>query len=323
MAMFKPTSIQMRCCSCPHLSSILHSSFWCTGDTAMHEAMRLHAAICWKDERPHHNAAIAAFETVFPHHSKKKTALIKYMKTNYNKFCKLLSVRDKPRTGRPRLLPIAVAKECAQLVMDGYTGHGGRRLWWTSVAAAIKDNDRLREVMEIHKVTKGQLLRAMRAAQPDLCRRNLYVKRTLPAATISNRLNTAAAMLDLDENVLKRTFWIDAAGIDIIPNATHKVWASRNEKDMIVIDPLMSLPKSKRMTLKYYAQVNYFQGACGLEYITGTTGVPPAYKVCSSMPAFGCVLRMPGFSTCPYPDECSMNTCPGCALASLYASPTQ
>jgi hypothetical protein len=256
---------------------------------------RTYAAICWQEfgvvmKNP--AKAISVFEQRFAAHARTRAALIKFMKFNNRKLAERGNPADRPRSGRKRKLPLSVALQAATTLMNGYVDKDGRRLWWNSARAGMQSNASLAAVAQDYNVTVEQLKRYMKKAQPKLCRRTMYIKKPLNSKRKDarpQRLRDAIALLAMPEEDFQRVFWLDAAGVDVCPKATEKVWASRDEENMVVLDPHMALSGKSKMVLKYYALVNYFSGACGVVFVTGTTGLAKEYRVRPMPEALTCM----------------------------------
>lgn len=154
------------------------------------------------------------------------------------------SVDDAPRSGRPPLVPDAVAGEASRLVKAGRwvqqvvkQQRYERQVLFRSIPQAIRAVPRLGQICQQHDVTSEQLRNAMERVDPDLVRHTMRFKYAHSAEQLQERQTYCQAALAAvgpsqaeQAAALDRMVWWDEGGVSLssIDNRAVRVWASRD-----------------------------------------------------------------------------------------------
>lgn len=234
------------------------------------------------------------FTAKYPSPDIKRTSLIVWMNRLLETFVKRGTLAHKPGAGRKRRLPLMVAIQCANVLMNGYTTADGQRMWYTSINEACTINPILSKALTDYNIKPNTLLKACKRACPKLSRRALTVKPPLQNKRHNvqeKRLSTALHLNSLPRHMFMRTFWLDGASVCVRPDGSIMVWASSDEQNLLRTDPHLALQNKKCVWLKYYACVNALEGPVGLVFVSGTTGLPLLYKVSTCRQSFAEALH--------------------------------
>lgn len=125
--------------------------------------------------------------------------------------------------GRPRKIPLKVAKDAANIVKQGKpvkVKHGKhdceKLVYYPTIRDAIDENKELQDILKKYKVTPDQLRAAMHDADPSLVRRRVTFKRVLSVSQKKTRVDTSADLLERlkkDPTLLQRMVFIDETTI--------------------------------------------------------------------------------------------------------------
>lgn len=139
------------------------------------------------------------------------------------------SVLDKPPPGRHSSLDEERAKECCALIEAGYETASGEQRYYRSMRHALQLCPRLKQILGDTHLTQQQMLRRIKAACPELCRRTLRFVRYLAPTTKQQRAAYAARLLQLVaitpngpdatklQRYLARFMWIDSKTVYVVP----------------------------------------------------------------------------------------------------------
>jgi hypothetical protein len=155
-------------------------------------------------------------------------------------------------------------------------------MWYRSVREGCLENEVLRQAILAHDVEPQHLLKRMRQVRPDLERRKLTIRKPLINTRHNageERLRDAAFLLVQPMSYFKRIVWLDAASFHVMPDGKVEVWASADRHDLQRTDVHLGIAPNKRVSIKYYAAVNWLKGPVAIVFVTGTTGVDKIYKV--------------------------------------------
>lgn len=198
---------------------------------------------------------------------------------------------DALRSGRPRLIPVEVAKRAADILKKGrlvkvkhgkHTCH--KLVYYPTLADAIADNEELRNILTDNQVTPDQLREAMHAADASLVRRRLTFKRVLSPSEKADRVATAEKLLQRLQNepdFLEHMVFIDETSIVLFgedKEALH-VWCDKHDVHFHDVCPVPEHAKHKTIKVHLIAAVAShpaFAEKNGLVYVemtTGTTGI--------------------------------------------------
>jgi hypothetical protein len=152
------------------------------------------------------------------------------------------AVTDAPRSGRPQKVPPEKALELSKLFKAGQhvalfdaagNPKGSQRRHFTSIQDACDNSLDMGTALTTYKCTPRALLRAMRAADPDLVKRSTDHKRPLTESERQERQAGAQAMLRDWADKWERAVFIDCATITLDwDNLNQKVWCSRTATDV-------------------------------------------------------------------------------------------
>lgn len=194
---------------------------------------------------------------------------------------------DAHRSGRPRVVPPAVAKRAAEIVKKGRwvkvqsrRGAQHRLVYYTSIQEAVDHSSELQSILADHHINVEQLRAAMHDADPDLVRRRLTFKRALSKEEKADRVKTSKALLreyEQDPSLLQRMVFIDETSI-VLQGGGHEavaVWCDKNDVNFNDVCPLPVPNKSNPTKVHIIVAVSAhpaFANKNGLVYVEFTTG---------------------------------------------------
>lgn len=237
--------------------------------------MRAFAALCWhRTLSP--AAAAAEFRRAYPEAVRHPG---KFCKKWGQRFAATGSVADAPGRGRPPAVPLAVARRAAALMRRG-PGTGNPADNYTSISDAVDRCSELAAILEECGCTPGTLMRAMRAADPNLVQRAQRFRPPLSQKNRKLRLALARRNLRLVHDVptyWRRVVWVDAKKLWLRP-ASGLVWTDRRNPPPVHTHRHLN-SGGRPICLHYYAAVNADLGPIAIVFVTGTTGLNCTYKV--------------------------------------------
>lgn len=194
--------------------------------------------------------------------------LKQFMETWFNRFregdegCKNI-----PGSGRPRLIPLDVAKTAAELVRKGklVQFHKNGRDWskivfYPTIHAAVGDLPELQKILHDYDCSPEQLLGAMHAADPELVRRSITFKRALTIAEKAARVEACEQLLQLlaaDPSLLKNMVFLDETTIVLFGEEVERlqVWCSKHDIHFHDVCPVPQNHRSKTVKVHVIAAV--------------------------------------------------------------------
>jgi hypothetical protein len=202
------------------------------------------------------------------------------------------NVEDKPRSGRPANISEEDAKEAGQLLMEGFwrevkvKGGGGRTeerlFYYTTFGDAVRNCDRLHELMVKYKCTERAMLDAIHRHCPDLVRRSMFAHHEFTVAELEARSAYGSYMLGLLNtvpNFLHLIVFMDESTFVLHGRSKHevRVYCSKNDvrfNDVCYISDLDAKPLKVHFFLAVTAN-EAFQptGVVLYDECTGTTGI--------------------------------------------------
>ena len=200
------------------------------------------------------------------------------------------SVLPKPPPGRRSRMDEELATHCCSLIEAGYTTPDGEQRYFRSMRHALQMCPELKQIMGDRHLKQQQMLRRMKAACPELCRRTLRFVRLLAPATKRERAAYAACMLQMVTitpngpvttqlwRFLARFMWIDSKVVYVVPRDCL-VYAPANA-DLYIQDDRLPRSKSQIRKINYYVVVNAALGPVHFKVVTGTTritDIDPSY----------------------------------------------
>lgn len=201
-------------------------------------------------------------------------------------------VQPKPPPGRRSRMDEELATECCGLIENGYATPQGEHRYFRSMRHALQMCPRLREIMGNTRLKQQQMLRRIKAACPELCRRTLRFVRLLGPGTKRQRADYAVRMLQMVaatpdgpdytelRKFLARFMWIDSKVVYVVPRDCL-VYAPPNA-DLYIQDDRLPRSRSQIRKINYYVVVNALLGPVHFKVVTGTTNITdidPAYPV--------------------------------------------
>jgi hypothetical protein len=204
---------------------------------------------------------------------------------------------DEHGGGMPVKVPAELAQEAVTLVKYGYetyvdvknprkalstVGHHRVKVhrFYTSLANALEELPRLREIMRQCQCTVDQLWEAMVRVDPDLTKRRVYYKWLLSKADKFERQFYGELLFNMwlsymaIGNIFYRTVYIDECRIHLGAELKHgvKVICDKHDQRVSEIIETPWLKPHQEITLHFIVAVN---PSAGLWYISFTTGTTP------------------------------------------------
>lgn len=236
------------------------------------EGMRLAAYVAWKQADGHYKEALQLFKQHTGADAiSRPDRFLKYWAKVVGQS---LSLRDKPRSGRPRKLSQQAVNRAVQLFLAG-SSHNGSQAAFTDLNEALDKCPELRAIVSNSQMHPQTLLRNMRAANPDLVKRTEDLKPILNNKLKEQRVTACHKLLQFSNAYFRRVFWLDAKTMHISPSA-RKVWVDRKLPSHVKSDARVPRSGRDRRTLHFYAMVNWCAGPVAMIFVTGTSGLQHA-----------------------------------------------
>lgn len=214
----------------------------------------------------------------------------RFMRRTWDRFVETGSTKDRPYPKRkkdPHGITDSEARLCAMHLKLGYwTTVVSRRTfkarrvhrYYSSVAAAVKNEEVIRAIKHKYGLTNKKLLYHMRRADPGLRRKRVHFKYGFNEDELKLRVETANRLWNkcrTTPNWLMRTYFIDECSIWIDNEFTSgiTVWADAFDNGFQHCIHYHKLHKNKAIKVRFLAVVNAVDGATYLEFTTGTTDV--------------------------------------------------
>lgn len=137
---------------------------------------------------------------------------------------------DSPRLGRPHKIQEELAREMAELLLEGHTENGVKR-YFHSVYDACCHNPMMAALVEASGVLDPEdvLPRVMQVC-PDLVVRKQEVKMELPTEVKIERHNAAEEMAKLSWKYLMQVVWVDEMAMELKLPTSRNVLCRKGEE---------------------------------------------------------------------------------------------
>ena len=236
------------------------------------EGMRLAAYVAWKKADGQYKQALK----VFKQHpgARDISRPDRFLKYWAWRVAQRLSLRDKPRSGRPRKLSQQTVDRAIQLFLAG-SPDDGSQAGFTDLNEAFDKCPELRAIVSSNQMHPQTLLRNMCAANPDMVKRREDLKPIMNNRLKEQRVTACNKLLQLSDGYFRRVFWLDAKTMHISPSA-RKVWVDRKLPSPVRSDARVPRSGRDRRTLHFYAMVNWCVGPVAIIFVTGTSGLQHA-----------------------------------------------
>lgn len=211
------------------------------------------------------------------------------------------SVHDTPRQVRPKQIPTIKAKAAAMHLKTGYWKpvqyRNGAKIrythrYYTTVRNACKLCAPLDKIRTDYNLTYKQLLYHMKAADPNLVRRSIRVKKAFTPAELQQRTVRATTLYTKCHtmpNWRDRTYFIDECSI-WLDNESRKgtrVYCDAFDSGYQTVIHYEKLPYNKPIKVRFMAAVNAVHGLVYLEFTTGTTNITRHHNGVATLPQHG------------------------------------
>lgn len=195
-------------------------------------------------------------------------------------------VRDAPRDGAPRKVPLNRARELAARLKRGVEDGGVFHHHFGSFEEACEADPEFELAMDEFGCTRRTLLEALKEADPDLKWGSEEVKWAFSPLEKALRVECADYMLKMVEQHgvewLDTIFFVDEASVWVNPYTNRMVWCSKHgDRPMVITD---EPHKKYKLHAKWYLAVNSKLGVLGPYFTTGTTEQPHAFPVSRCSP---------------------------------------
>lgn len=211
------------------------------------------------------------------------------------------SVHDRPRSGRPHLLPGDEADRAIALIKQGYTVSwrppGAREnqtehKYFTSMRQAADHIPLLRAMCGKYQLTTNELLRHLRKRDPHLVWRRQDFKLEFTRKQLSERQRAAAKGLQMWSTIpdlASRLVYLDAGSVLLCngDEAHSKVLCDAHDEGIHSVLPSRCVPKGQKITVRFYVAVCAKTGALCIYFYTGTTDQQHLYRGLRTPPANG------------------------------------
>lgn len=231
--------------------------------------LRLSAIECWFESKKEIGLAVRLFKNRNPnlHPGMNYARFIRNWVDNLTKHFDLYPHYGE---GRPVKLPVEAAQRAVELLWDGHVVEGKKR-YFRSIAQAVALKPELKAITKKYDIKPATLLRHMKDVEGDVRLRLEVVKRCLTDDNKAQRLKSSKQLMLWPLERLRRTFWIDAATIYIVPKS-QRVYAPP-DAHMVETDDRMPNHSSQLQKLRFYVCINAILGPVAIKFITGTTGL--------------------------------------------------
>lgn len=213
-----------------------------------------------------------------------------YIKQWWSNFQEFGSLADAPRSGRPPKVSLDEARRAVAIVKKGKwvveKRQGAlvfRRVHYTSIGEAVRQNVELQNVVRRHNINHHQLLHAMHMADPTLVRRKIFFKHLFTPNELAARQQFALDCLRYWiffprhlGNFLDHIIFIDESSI-AVNKFTHSdvyVWCDGNDVSFRDLCP-RQLAKGAGIVVRFIVAVTShpaFAHRGGVVYVEVTSG---------------------------------------------------
>lgn len=218
-----------------------------------------------------------------------KQDLNSFCMTHYNNFKQYGTVATRKHKGRPPKVPDDVALKASETfkagkVIKAYPSAEAKKkvdvhVWWTSIKVACQENDYLGGLCVKYNIRPKQLLKRMKAVDPNLVRRRIDVKMDLTDQQKAKRKAAAKRLYKLfqdEPDVLSRIYFVDECKIWMsnLAGGAIKVYCDAHDANVHAVLPCKWMRKgqdNKPVKLHFVCAVNAVHGAVYCKFTTGTT----------------------------------------------------
>lgn len=228
--------------------------------------LRHDAVVCWYRNGEDIAAAVAALKSWHP--EVKGINFARFIRDWVKAFKTKYSVATPVSPGRPSSVPPEEAKRAVEILWAGYVAEG-KHLHYRSIKQAVGQNKDLKAITTKYKIEPETLLRQMVKVEPACRRRRQVIKRLLSVENRRERREACKKLLLWPIEQLRRTFWIDAATIYVVPKA-QRVYAPP-DAHLVLTDDRLPSHSTQLKKLKFYICINAIVGPVALKFVTGTS----------------------------------------------------
>lgn len=240
-------------------------TLWDAGEERNLE-LRHSAVACWYTSGENIRAAVQLFKE--RNTGSLPPNIARYIHTWVAAFQKQYSVHTPTSPGRPAKLKPEEAERAVEVLWRGFKALGQQR-YYRTIEQAVHRSAELSAMCKKHEITPRTLLTHMMAVEPRCRRRLQAVKRLHTAENARQRREACQKLLGWPIDYLRRTFWIDAATIYIVPKSM-KVLAPPGAQ-LVLTDDRLPTHSSKLQKLRFYICINAILGPVAIKFVTGTS----------------------------------------------------
>jgi hypothetical protein len=204
-----------------------------------------------------------------------------FCKRWWTKLEKYGSTKDRPRCSRLRRKPAALAKEIAEKIV-GKLNPAGQSVYHTSLKGFLHAHPTIKQQVEHLGVPRRTLQRAIRAADPDLVKRKVGIRKLLNNHQMEKRRKAAAQLRRIARKKLRSTVFVDEASFEIKREGGLSVYA----KTGVQLPPITNAHVMNKAAswVHCLGGVMHGVGSVGIFKLTGTTDHARLYMVRSTCP---------------------------------------
>ena len=204
-----------------------------------------------------------------------------FCKRWWTKLEKYGSTKDRPRCGRLRKVPASLAEEIADKIV-GKLIPAGQSVYHTSLKGFLHAHPTIKQQVEQLGVHRRTLERAIRAADPDLVKRKVGIRKLLNNHQMDKRRKAAAQLRRIAKKKLRSTVFVDESSFELKREGGLSVYTKKGVR----LPPITNSHVMKKAAYRvhYLAGVMHGVGSVGIFKLTGTTDHSRLYTVRSTCP---------------------------------------